>query len=189
MSGSFTIHVLAQLDLMTYWKEATACKADAVSEIDIFVSSTGHFFIFASDQKLKNNSIVGNTGHFNNEIDWAGSEALDGTSVDVIFVFPFGTRGVSTDMLWTSRVDFLVAFLLVFTVLRTAVNSDFVYCSMACSAIGLAGRVLGRRAWMAPGDSHGARRLWDRHLRFLNALVLKPRLNPAVYCGADFSRR
>ena len=76
------------------------------------------------------------------------------------------------------------AFLLVFTVLRTAVNSDFVYSSMACSAIGLACRVLGRRAWMAPGDSHGARRLWDRHLHFLNALVLKPRLNPAVYCGA-----
>ena len=45
MPGSFTIHVLAQLDLRTYWKETTACKADTVSEIDIFVSSTGHFII------------------------------------------------------------------------------------------------------------------------------------------------
>ena len=38
---SFTNQVLAQDDLFRYWKETKACKADAVSETDVFVSSTG----------------------------------------------------------------------------------------------------------------------------------------------------
>ena len=33
--------VLAQHDLFRYWKEIKACKADAGSETDVFVSSTG----------------------------------------------------------------------------------------------------------------------------------------------------
>ena len=32
-------------------------------------------------KKLKNVSLVGNTGHFHNEIDFAGSEVLDGVKV------------------------------------------------------------------------------------------------------------
>ena len=32
--------------------------------------------------KLKNNAFVGNTGHFDNEINLAGSECLDGMLVD-----------------------------------------------------------------------------------------------------------
>merc|ERR1719231_2176492 len=42
-----------------------------VGEIDIFVSTTGNFNIITLDhmKKMKNNAIVGNIGHFDNEID------------------------------------------------------------------------------------------------------------------------
>ena len=38
-------------------------------EIDIFVSATGNFNIITIDhmKKMKNNAIVGNIGHFDNE--------------------------------------------------------------------------------------------------------------------------
>ena len=51
-----------------------------MSEIDIVVSSTGNCNISTLDhlKKLKNNAFVGNTGHFDNEIDLAGSEGLEG---------------------------------------------------------------------------------------------------------------
>ena len=60
-----------------------------VPEIDIFVSSTGHF----SMKKLTNNALFGNTGHLDNEIGWAGSERLEGVKVATAslndhFVFP-----------------------------------------------------------------------------------------------------
>ena len=44
-----------------------------VSEIGIFVYSTGNFNIIALDHmnKLKNYALVGNTGHFDNEINFA----------------------------------------------------------------------------------------------------------------------
>merc|ERR1712013_680301 len=69
-----------------------------VSEIDIFVSATGNFDIItlAHMKKMKNNAIVGNIGHFDNEIDMAGLEGLEGMKVDNIkpqvdrFVFPDG---------------------------------------------------------------------------------------------------
>merc|ERR1719284_2393007 len=69
-----------------------------VSEIDIFVFSTGNFNIITLDhmKKMKNNAIVGNIGHFDNEIDMAGLEGLEGMEVDNIkpqvdrFVFPDG---------------------------------------------------------------------------------------------------
>ena len=41
MLCSFTNQVLAQHVLVRYWKETKTCKADAVSETDVFVSSTG----------------------------------------------------------------------------------------------------------------------------------------------------
>ena len=49
-------------------------------EINILVSSTGNFKIIALDRmnKLKNNAFVGNTGHFDNEINLVGSEGLEG---------------------------------------------------------------------------------------------------------------
>merc|ERR1712087_1098754 len=69
-----------------------------VGEIDIFVTTTGNFKIITVDhmKKMKNNAIVGNIGHFDNEIDMAGLEAIEGIKVDNIkpqvdrFVFPNG---------------------------------------------------------------------------------------------------
>merc|ERR1712039_286210 len=47
---------------------------DVVGEIDIFVSATGNFNIITLEhmKKMKNNAIVGNIGHFDNEIGLAG---------------------------------------------------------------------------------------------------------------------
>merc|ERR1712028_156743 len=67
-----------------------------VGEVDIFVSSTGNFDIIKVDHmaKMKNNAIVGNIGHFDNEIDMAGVEGFAGIKVENIkpqvdrFVFP-----------------------------------------------------------------------------------------------------
>merc|ERR1719458_883246 len=53
---------------------------DVVGEIDIFTSATGNFDIItlAHMKKMKNNAIIGNIGHFDNEIDMAGLEGLAG---------------------------------------------------------------------------------------------------------------
>jgi len=69
-----------------------------VSEIDIFTSATGNYDIvtLAHMKKMKNNAIVGNIGHFDNEIDMAGLEGFPGIKVENIkpqvdrFVFPDG---------------------------------------------------------------------------------------------------
>merc|ERR1712080_454135 len=69
-----------------------------VSDIDIFTSATGNFNIITLEhmKKMKNNAIVGNTGHFDNEIDMAGLEGMAGIKVENIkpqvdrFVFPDG---------------------------------------------------------------------------------------------------
>merc|ERR1711966_112925 len=71
---------------------------DVVHEIDIFVSATGNFNIITVDHmaKMKNNAIVGNIGHFDNEIDMAGLEGFPGIKCDNIkpqvdrFSFPDG---------------------------------------------------------------------------------------------------
>merc|ERR1712010_237947 len=54
-----------------------------VGEVDIFISSTGNFKIVTLDhmKKMKNNAIVGNIGHFDNEIDMAGLEGFAGIKV------------------------------------------------------------------------------------------------------------
>merc|ERR1712032_1118472 len=51
--------------------------ADVVGEIDIFITATGNKgIIMAGDMaKMKNNAIVGNIGHFDNEIDVKGLNA------------------------------------------------------------------------------------------------------------------
>merc|ERR1712241_1619858 len=53
---------------------------DVIGEIDIFVTATGNKdIIMASDMaKMKNNAIVGNIGHFDNEIDMEGLEKTKG---------------------------------------------------------------------------------------------------------------
>jgi len=69
-----------------------------VSSIDIFTSATGNFDIITIEhmKKMKNNAIVGNIGHFDNEIDMAGLEGFPGIKVENIkpqvdrFVFPDG---------------------------------------------------------------------------------------------------
>merc|ERR1712086_233076 len=75
-----------------------ATMEDVVHEIDIFVSTTGNFNIITLEhmKKMKNNAIVGNIGHFDNEIDMAGLEGFAGIKVENIkpqvdrFLFPDG---------------------------------------------------------------------------------------------------
>merc|ERR1712005_7741 len=69
-----------------------------VGEIDIFTSATGNFNIITLEhmKKMKNNCIVGNIGHFDNEIDMAGLESFPGIKRNNIkpqvdrWVFPDG---------------------------------------------------------------------------------------------------
>merc|ERR1712232_1256837 len=71
---------------------------DVVSEVDIFTSCTGNFQIITLEhmKKMKNNAIVGNIGHFDNEIDVERLEKCEGVKVENIkdqvdrFVFPDG---------------------------------------------------------------------------------------------------
>merc|ERR1712199_122428 len=72
---------------------------EVVGEIDIFTSATGNFNIITLEhmKKMKNNAIVENIGHFDNEIDMAGLEdEKNGIKVENIkpqvdrFVFPDG---------------------------------------------------------------------------------------------------
>merc|ERR1711912_202830 len=71
---------------------------EVVGDIDIFTSATGNFNIITLEhmKKMKNNAIVGNIGHFDNEIDMAGLENTAGIKVENIkpqvdrFVFPDG---------------------------------------------------------------------------------------------------
>merc|ERR1711990_1377165 len=75
-----------------------ATMDSVVGEIDIFVTTTGNFNIItlADMKKMKNNAIVGNIGHFDNEIDMEGLEKTEGIKVENIkpqvdrFVFPDG---------------------------------------------------------------------------------------------------
>jgi adenosylhomocysteinase len=71
---------------------------EVVGEIDIFTSATGNFNIITLEhmKKMKNNAIVGNIGHFDNEIQMAELEGFPGIKVENIkpqvdrFVFPDG---------------------------------------------------------------------------------------------------
>merc|ERR1712232_739143 len=72
---------------------------EVVGEIDIFTSATGNFNIITLEhmKKMKNNAIVGNIGHFDNEIDMAGLEdPKNGIKIENIkpqvdrFLFPDG---------------------------------------------------------------------------------------------------
>merc|ERR1711966_34114 len=72
---------------------------DCVEYGDIFITTTGNKGIITAGQmaKMKNNAIVGNIGHFDNEIDMAGLEdAASGIKRQNIkpqvdrFVFPDG---------------------------------------------------------------------------------------------------
>ena len=70
---------------------------DACSQADIFVTATGNFHVITHDHmaKMKDQSIVCNIGHFDNEIDVASLEKYDWENikpqVDHI-IFPDGKR-------------------------------------------------------------------------------------------------
>jgi adenosylhomocysteinase len=53
---------------------------DVIQEADIIITSTGNKGILMIDHmaKMKNNAIVGNIGHFDNEIDMAGLQSYPG---------------------------------------------------------------------------------------------------------------
>jgi adenosylhomocysteinase len=53
---------------------------DVIADVDIIVTATGNKgIVMASDMaKMKNNAIVGNIGHFDNEIDMAGLGRIEG---------------------------------------------------------------------------------------------------------------
>jgi len=56
-------------------------KLDKIAPVgDIFISATGnkHIIRLKHMEKMKNNAIVGNIGHFDNEIDMAGLKAVPG---------------------------------------------------------------------------------------------------------------
>ena len=70
---------------------------DVVADADIFVTSTGNRDVILLDQmrQMKNNAIVCNIGHFDNEIDMAGLEGSDATRKNIkpqvdLWSFPEG---------------------------------------------------------------------------------------------------
>ena len=71
---------------------------DVVEKADVFVTATGNANIITADhmKRMKHNAIIGNIGHFDNEIDMAGLKKISGVrrvnikpQVDE-FVFPDG---------------------------------------------------------------------------------------------------
>merc|ERR1712048_552902 len=75
-----------------------ATLENMVGEADIFITTTGNFKIVTLEhmKKMKNNAIVGNIGHFDNEIEMEALEKCPGIKVENIkpqvdrFVFPDG---------------------------------------------------------------------------------------------------
>merc|ERR1719456_1851986 len=71
---------------------------NVVDKADIFTSATGNFKIITLDhmKKMKNNAIVGNIGHFDNEIEMEELENMAGMKIENIkpqvdrFAFPDG---------------------------------------------------------------------------------------------------
>lgn len=69
-----------------------------VSEVDIFVTTTGNFDVITANHmsKMKDKAIVGNIGHFDNEIDMAGLKEIPGIVCNNIkpqydeWIFPDG---------------------------------------------------------------------------------------------------
>jgi adenosylhomocysteinase len=57
-----------------------ATLEDVVSSADIFITATGNKNVIRADQmqRMKHQAIVGNIGHFDNEIDIAGLASLEG---------------------------------------------------------------------------------------------------------------
>merc|ERR1712028_198804 len=73
---------------MEGFQEAT--MDEVVGEIDIFVTTTGNYKIISieSMKKMKNNAIVGNIGHFDNEIEMDALEKFPGIKVEQMMTVP-----------------------------------------------------------------------------------------------------
>merc|ERR1712072_1684514 len=75
-----------------------ATMESVVGEMDIFITTTGNYKIIRLEhmKKMKNNAVVGNIGHFDNEIEMELLENFQGIKVENIkpqvdrFVFPDG---------------------------------------------------------------------------------------------------
>lgn len=71
---------------------------NVISDADIFITTTGNFDIITADHmsKMKHRAIVGNIGHFDNEIDMAGVKKISGIKTRNIkpqydeWIFPDG---------------------------------------------------------------------------------------------------
>ncbi len=71
---------------------------DALPYADIVITATGNMNVVTVDQmsRMKHQAIVGNIGHFDNEIDMAGLETFEGITRDTVkpqvdvFTFPAG---------------------------------------------------------------------------------------------------
>jgi adenosylhomocysteinase len=70
---------------------------DVIGQADIFITATGNFNIITADHmaRMKDKAIVGNIGHFDNEIDMAGLKKRGITRINIKpqydeFVFPDG---------------------------------------------------------------------------------------------------
>ena len=71
---------------------------DVVETADVFVTATGNYNVitFAHMQRMKDKAIIGNIGHFDNEIDMAGLSRAPGVRRETVkpqydeFVFPDG---------------------------------------------------------------------------------------------------
>jgi adenosylhomocysteinase len=59
---------------------------DVLEKVDVFVTATGNFNVITAEHmaKMKNNAIVGNIGHFDNEIDMAGLSKVPGIQYENI---------------------------------------------------------------------------------------------------------
>merc|ERR1712086_1106173 len=75
-----------------------ATLEEVVGDMDIFITSTGNFKIISLEnmKKMKNNAIIGNIDHFDNEIEMEALEQFAGIKVENIkpqvdrFIFPDG---------------------------------------------------------------------------------------------------
>jgi adenosylhomocysteinase len=75
-----------------------ATLEDVISTADVFITATGNFNIITADHmsRMKDKAIVGNIGHFDNEIDMAGLRKFGGVERINIkpqydeYVFPDG---------------------------------------------------------------------------------------------------
>ena len=88
-----------------------ATMEDVVSTADIFVTATGCFNVLTADQmrRMKDKAIVGNIGHFDNEIDIAGLAKIPGITKTEIkaqvheWTFPADSAGQSRSIIVLSE--------------------------------------------------------------------------------------